>query len=60
MPSIGQTWVLAYIGAVVEIGILSTLKRLPMESMIEYAEKSSDSSIKGRCDCDLGVHAENL
>jgi hypothetical protein len=28
MPSIGQTWVLASIGAVVEMGILSTLKRL--------------------------------
>jgi hypothetical protein len=27
MPSIGQTWVLASIGAVVEMGILSTLKR---------------------------------
>jgi hypothetical protein len=34
MPSIGQTWVLAYIGAVVEMGVLShTLKRLLMESM---------------------------
>jgi hypothetical protein len=32
MPSIGQTWVLASIGAVVEMGILSTLKRLFMES----------------------------
>jgi hypothetical protein len=32
MPSIGQTWVLATIGAVVEMGILSTLKRLLMES----------------------------
>jgi hypothetical protein len=32
MPSIGQTWVLAAIGAVVEMGILSTLKRLLMES----------------------------
>jgi hypothetical protein len=33
MPSIGQTWVLAlYIGAVIEMGILSTLKRMPMES----------------------------
>jgi hypothetical protein len=31
MPSIGQTWVLASIGAVVEIGVLSTLKRLLME-----------------------------
>jgi hypothetical protein len=28
MASIGQTWVLASIGAVVEMGILSTLKRL--------------------------------
>jgi hypothetical protein len=34
MPSIGQTWVLASIGAVVEMGILSTLKRLLMESTI--------------------------
>jgi hypothetical protein len=34
MPSIGQTWVLASIGAVVEMGILSTLKRLLMESSI--------------------------
>jgi hypothetical protein len=32
MPSIGQTWVLASIGAVVEMSILSTLKRLLMES----------------------------
>jgi hypothetical protein len=33
MPSIGQTWVLASsIGVVVEMGILSTLKRLLMES----------------------------
>jgi hypothetical protein len=33
MPSIGQTWVLASIGAVVEMGeLLSTLKRLLMES----------------------------
>jgi hypothetical protein len=34
MPSIGQTWVLASIGAVVEMGVLSTLKRLLMESTI--------------------------
>jgi hypothetical protein len=32
MPSIGQTWVLASIGAVFEMGVLSTLKRLLMES----------------------------
>jgi hypothetical protein len=32
MPYIGQTWVLASIGAVVEMGVLSTLKRLLMES----------------------------
>jgi hypothetical protein len=32
MPSIGQTWVLASIGDVVEMGILSALKRLLMES----------------------------
>jgi hypothetical protein len=31
MPSIGQTWVLVSIGAVAEMGILSTLKRLLME-----------------------------
>jgi hypothetical protein len=37
MPSIGQTWVFASIGAVVEMGILSTLKRLPMESMYSPA-----------------------
>jgi hypothetical protein len=32
MPSIGQTCILASIGAVVEIGVLSTLKQLLMES----------------------------
>jgi hypothetical protein len=32
MPSIGQTWALASIGAVVEMGVLSTLKRLLIES----------------------------
>jgi hypothetical protein len=32
MPSIDQRWVLASIGAVVEMGALSTLKRLLMES----------------------------
>jgi hypothetical protein len=32
MPYIGQTWVLASIGAVVEMGVLSTLKRLLVES----------------------------
>jgi hypothetical protein len=39
MPSIGQTWVLASIGAVVEMGILSTLKRLLMESIQNPAVK---------------------
>jgi hypothetical protein len=39
MPSIGQTWVLASIGAVVEMGILSTLKRLLMESTV-YEEEA--------------------
>jgi hypothetical protein len=34
MPSIGQTWVLASIDAVVEMGVLSTLKRLLVESML--------------------------
>jgi hypothetical protein len=37
MPSIGRTWVLASIGAVVEMGILSTLKRLLMESTLIIA-----------------------
>jgi hypothetical protein len=37
MPSIGQTWVLASIGAVVEMGILSTLKQLLMESTVKHA-----------------------
>jgi hypothetical protein len=37
-PSIGQTWVLASIGAVVEMGVLSrTLKRLLMESNLQQA-----------------------
>jgi hypothetical protein len=39
MPSIGQTWVLVSIGAVVEIGVLSTLKRLLMESTILVASQ---------------------
>jgi hypothetical protein len=34
MPYIGQTWGLASIGAAVEIGVLSTLKRLLMESIL--------------------------
>jgi hypothetical protein len=38
MPSIGQTWVLASIGAVVEMGILNTLKRLHMESTLSPAQ----------------------
>jgi hypothetical protein len=33
MPSIGQTWVLASIGAVVEMGILSTLKKAKKKSI---------------------------
>jgi hypothetical protein len=38
MPSIGQTWVLASIGAVVEMGVLTrTLKRLLMESIKHHA-----------------------
>jgi hypothetical protein len=32
VQSIGQTWVLASIGAIVEMGVLNTLKRLLMES----------------------------
>jgi hypothetical protein len=39
MPSIGQTWVLASIGAVVEMGILSTLKRLLMGSTLKWAKE---------------------
>jgi hypothetical protein len=38
MPSIGQTWVLTSIGAVVEMGILSTLKRLLMESRFKRTD----------------------
>jgi hypothetical protein len=34
MPSIGQTWVLASIGVVVEMGVLSTLKRLLMDDSL--------------------------
>jgi hypothetical protein len=41
MPSIGQTWVLASNGAVVEMGTLSTLKRLLMESNPKGAEHSA-------------------
>jgi hypothetical protein len=37
MPSIGQTWVLASIGTVVEMGVLSTLKLLLMESRFSDA-----------------------
>jgi hypothetical protein len=38
MPSIGQTWVLASIGAVVEMGVLiSTIETLLMESRYEEA-----------------------
>jgi hypothetical protein len=37
MPSIGQTSVLTSIGAVVEMGILSTLKRLLVESTLSIA-----------------------
>jgi hypothetical protein len=50
MPSIGQTWVLASIGAVVEMGVLSrpTLKRLLMESIrnisITFLSKVSGQS----------------
>jgi hypothetical protein len=37
MPSIGQTWVLASIGAVVEMGVLTrTLERLLMESTFSH------------------------
>jgi hypothetical protein len=39
MPSIGQTWVFASIGAAVEMGVLGTLKRLLMESNVEKAGK---------------------
>jgi hypothetical protein len=45
VPSIGQTWVLASIGAVVEMGVLSTLKRLPMESLWQAAQPA-DQGVK--------------
>jgi hypothetical protein len=45
MPYIGQTWVLASIGAVVEMGVVSTLKRLLMEStMLHAGDKCRKSS----------------
>jgi hypothetical protein len=44
MPSIGQAWVLATIGAVVEIGVLSTLKRLPMESRSTGVRTEDDNA----------------
>jgi hypothetical protein len=37
VPSIGQTWVLASIGTVVEMGVLSTFKRLHIESKVNHA-----------------------
>jgi hypothetical protein len=41
MPSIGPTWVLASIGAVVEMGVLRTLKQLLMESTLLSTESDS-------------------
>jgi hypothetical protein len=41
MPSIGQTLILASIGAIVEMGILSTLKRLLMESTVKLCSHIS-------------------
>jgi hypothetical protein len=38
----GQTWVLASIGAVVEMGILNTLKRLHMASRRRGAIRERD------------------
>jgi hypothetical protein len=46
MPSIGQTWVLASIGAVVEMGVLGTLKRLPMESSARMNQSEWVQSLK--------------
>jgi hypothetical protein len=51
MPSIGQTWVLAYIGAVVEMSVLSTLKRLPMESTLSQAKISTVDSPLTHINC---------
>jgi hypothetical protein len=42
MPSIGQTWVLASIGAVVEMGVLSTLKWLLRYGVL---------TVTWRCEC---------
>jgi hypothetical protein len=50
MPSIAQTWVLASIGAVVEKGVLSTLKRLLMESNSRAAVRDQRHRLnKHRC-----------
>jgi hypothetical protein len=46
MPSTGQTWVLACIGAVIEMGILSTLKRLLMESTGYYAQEFQQKRVE--------------
>jgi hypothetical protein len=47
MPSIGETWVLASIGAVVEMGVfLSTLKRLLIASRRKYAFSEFFSVLK--------------
>jgi hypothetical protein len=50
MPSIGQTWVLASIGAVVEMGVLSTLKRLLIESTLTAANFTQPSACSWRFD----------
>jgi hypothetical protein len=49
MPSIGQTWVLASIGAVVEMGVLSTLKLLLMESSLTPGASKSQEPIDDFC-----------
>jgi uncharacterized membrane-anchored protein YhcB (DUF1043 family) len=46
MPSIGQTWVLASIGVVIEMSILSTLKRLLMESTRQQEVLHRENALK--------------
>jgi hypothetical protein len=47
MPSIGQTWVLASIGAVVEMGVLSTLKRV----LLEFTSKCAPQELSNEWSC---------
>jgi hypothetical protein len=61
MPSIGQTWVLASIGAVVEMGIFSTLKRLLMESKWDQAFILTEATfVRLQPDCLITGSTRNL